>query len=175
MQTNKVLVCLSATNKTRPQGRVFSCGGFTTVELIVTIVILGIIAAVAGPKFFSTNKFTEMGFADVAASATRYAHKLALASGCATRVQLTTTQISLFQRATDCTTGNFTSAVTRIGGTSWVEDVPAGVVVSPMDIYFDNTGRPFDHASAVALTLPLTVTIGSRSFDVEAETGYVHQ
>jgi len=162
-------------NKTRPHGRVFSFGGFTTVELIVTIVILGIIAAVTGPKFFSTNKFTEMGFADVAANATRYAHKLALASGCATRVQLTTTEIALFQRETDCTTGNFTAAVARVGGSDWVEDVPAGVVISPMDIYFDNKGRPFDHATAIALTSPLTVSIGTRSFNVEAETGYVHQ
>lgn len=162
-------------DKTRPWGRVLSFGGFTTIELIVTIVILGIIAAVAGPKFFSTNKFTEMGFTDVAANATRYAHKLALASGCATRVQLTTSEIALFQRETDCTSGNFTSAVSRVGGSDWVEAVPAGVVVSPMDIYFDNKGRPFDHATAVALSTPLTVTIGSRSFNIEAETGYVHQ
>ena len=161
--------------KTRPQGRVFSCGGFTTVELIVTIVILGVLAAVAGPKFFSAGKFEELGFADVAANATRYAHKLALASGCATRVRLTASEIVLFQRETDCTTGNFTSAVARVGGTDWVEAVPAGVVVSPMDIYFDNKGRPFDHATAIALTSPLTVSIGTRSFNVEAETGYVHQ
>lgn len=162
-------------NKTRPQGRVFSCRGFSMVELIVTIIILGIIATVAGSKFFSTNQFVEMGFADVAANATRYAHKLALASGCETRVQLTNTEVSLFQRATNCTTGNFTNAVMRVGGTAWTEAVPAGVVVSTMDIYFDNKGRPFDHATAVALSAPLTVTIGSRSFNIESETGYVHQ
>ncbi len=145
------------------------------VELIVTIIILGIIATVAGSKFFSTNQFVEMGFADTAANATRYAHKLALSSGCETRVQLTVSNVSLFQRSTNCTTGSFTNAVTRVGGTTWTEAVPPGVVVSPMDIYFDNKGRPFDHATAVALSAPKTVTIGSRSFTVEAETGYVHQ
>jgi len=162
--------------KTRPPGRVFACKGFTTVELIVVILILGIIAVVGGSRFFSTDRFSQMGFADTVANSVSYAHKLALASGCDTRAQVTAGGVQLFQRATDCNSGAFTRAVTRPGGTVWTEIAPAGVVVSsPLDIYFDAYGSPFYHASSTRLTTAETMTIGVWTITVEAETGYVHR
>jgi MSHA pilin protein MshC len=161
--------------ETRPRGRVFACKGFTMVELIVVILILGIIAVVGGSRFFSTDRFTEMGFADTVANSLRYAHKLALATGCDTRAQVDSAGVSLYQRATNCSSGAFTRAVTRPGGSTWTESSPSGVTVGTLDIYFDAKGSPYSHASLAKLTAASTVNIGTRTVTVEAETGYVHQ
>ena len=173
------MIVLSMMNKTRPPGRVFSSAhiatGFTIIELIVTIVILAIIAVVAGSKFFGTSKFQEMGFADAVANGLRYAHKMAIATGCDTRAQITASNITLFQRATNCTTGNFTRNVSKPGGNIWIETVPGGLSVSSLDIYFDNKGKPFFTSSAAEVSGVQSVTVGSRTISVEPETGFVRQ
>lgn len=152
--------------------------GFTMVELIVVIVVLGIVALIAGPRFFSTSQFAAMGFADTAASATRYAQKLAMASGCPTRVQVTSSQVALFQRAS-CSTGDFDVPVQRPGGAAFVVEVQGGIVVSALDFYFDATGIPYYHPSGSKLTGADNFTIQAgavvNTVIIEAETGYVHQ
>ncbi|NNJ92711.1 MAG: prepilin-type N-terminal cleavage/methylation domain-containing protein [Gammaproteobacteria bacterium] len=161
--------------KTRPEGRVFAFKGFTTIELIVVILILGIISVVGGSRFFSTDRFTEMGYADTVANSLRYAHKISMASGCETRALVDSSGVSLFQRATNCTSGTFTRAVSRPGGTAWTEAAPSGVSVGSLDIFFDAKGSPYSHATSSKLTTAVSVNIGVRSVTVESETGYVHQ
>ncbi|UNG20334.1 Tfp pilus assembly protein FimT/FimU [Stutzerimonas zhaodongensis] len=60
--------------------------GFTIVELIMVIVILGIISAVAIPRFFDRKTFDERFYFEEVLSSIRYAQKLALASGCSIRI-----------------------------------------------------------------------------------------
>ena len=186
--------------KSRPSGRVFTSArskGFTMVELIVTIIILGILAVVAGPKFFSTNKFEEMGFADVTANALRYGNKVALATGCDTRVVKTVidskTVIAAYQRDASGTTCQDTAAaftqkvkpVVYVGddSTHLKKEVPNGISLTDFDVYFDSKGKPYNYSSppGSALASALTITVqasgsgSSRSVTIEPETGYVRQ
>ena len=60
--------------------------GFTIVELIMVIVILGIISAVVLPRFFDRKIFDERFYFEEVLSCVRYAQQLAVASGCSIKV-----------------------------------------------------------------------------------------
>jgi len=62
--------------------------GFTIVELVMVIVVLGVLSAVAVPRFFDRKAFDERFYFEEALSAVRYAQKLAIASGCSIEIQL---------------------------------------------------------------------------------------
>jgi len=68
------------------RGRSSCTAGFTIVELVAVILIVGVIAAVAGPRFFDVNIFRQQGFYDETIAAIRYAQKYAVATGCAVQV-----------------------------------------------------------------------------------------
>ncbi len=81
--------------------------GFTIVELIMVIVILGIISAVAAPRFFDRKVFDERFYFEEVLSTVRYGQKLAVASGCRIRVsQDSPSGRILLHRANDCDAAN---------------------------------------------------------------------
>lgn len=158
--------------------------GFTLVELIVVILLVSILAAVAGPKFFDRTSFQEWGYSDELRGALRYAQKIAMASGCNTQVDLSGGNFSLSQLSgSDCASGTYTRTVPLPGGSgsTFSGTKPAGVSVSvavtvtPADtspnLYFDQSGRPLKNGNAIE---QFVVTVGSRTITVEPETGYVH-
>jgi MSHA pilin protein MshC len=163
---------------TRPSGRVFAVGhrqsGYTVVELVVVMVLIGILAATGMPRFFEASRFEEMGFADASAAAARFAQTLAVTSGCDTAFTVGPTGYGLFQRASSCTSGGFTRAVNRPGGQAWAQPAPAGVVVSSLSIFFDSQGRPVEAVSGLPLNATASYSVGGRAVAVEPESGYVY-
>ncbi len=69
--------------------------GFTLIELVVVIVMLGILAVYVAPQFFSASLFQSRGFADQVQAALRYAQKQAIAQHRNVCVAVTSSDITL--------------------------------------------------------------------------------
>ena len=140
----------------------------------MVIILLGILAANAMPRFFAASRFEAMGFADAVSGALRYAQKVALTTRCDTRVQIDSTGYQVFQRATSCTAGALTRPVAQAGGGDWRGTAPGGVAVGALDLYFDARGRPRDVTSDALHTTTQNVVVGGQTITVEPTTGYTH-
>ncbi len=146
--------------------------GYTIVEVVLVIVILAVLATVAGPRFFNDAAFDERGYYDELVSALRYAQKVAVASGCRVRVDITATTFSLAQQAPagghcDPTDASYPVQVRLSTGEIMSGTAPGNVTVAPAtSLVFDALGRTNLGANQV-------FTVGSRSLTVQADSGLV--
>lgn len=151
-----------------------SIKGFTLVELVMVIVIVGIMGAVAAPRFFGTSVFQSRGYADQVKATLRYAQKTAAAQSHFVCVTFSATSVTLSYDVTAPGTAHATascpgSSMTSPAGQSpYVVTAPGGVTLSGgSSFYFDTMGKPSAAQSIVVSGYATPVT-------VEAETGYVH-
>lgn len=144
--------------------------GFTLVELILVIVVIGILAAVVGPRFFDRQVFDDRLYAEELRAGLRHAQKLALAGGCRIRFSLDGSGYQLLRDADcDSATTDFTAAVLdpATGQAPYAGTAPAGIGLTPaagFTVIFDSLGRA-DRA--------INASVGSHALSVEADTGLV--
>lgn len=138
--------------------------GFTLIELVMVIVILGIIAVVAMPRFFNRNTFDARGFHDEVKAVVRYGHKVAVAQRRDVSVNITASQICLTYTAG----GN---VLNPANGQAFCKTAPSGVTLSVVNFSFSPLGKP---SVANAMTIGVTGDGITRNITVERETGYVH-
>ena len=137
--------------------------GFTLVELITVLTVLGVLAMIAAPRFADPSPFAARGFYEDAMAATRYAQKLAIASGCTVRIQF-----SAGYAVYESCNGAPESALTRPGTSDpFTNTAPTGVSVGAASFSFDKIGRP------IVMTPGNSVAIGSYAVTVTTETGLV--
>lgn len=144
--------------------------GFTLVELIVVILIIGILSVSVAPRFFNVTSYENRQAADEVLSALRYSQQMAMNRG---------GNIQLVLNA-----NNF--VVQRSGGGAlrspdgiipYSKTFPAGVTASPnpipQTINFDALGQPGD-ISGLLFASNVSLVIGTNTITIEATTGYAH-
>jgi len=153
--------------------------GFTLIELILVLVILGLLAAYAAPRILDTQAFNTRALYDETQALLRYAQKTAIAQRrtvCVRFPSATSATLTMASTsgATSCTPatplsgpqGEIPAAVTAKGNASY------GAV--PAQLNFNGLGQPINDAGvAWATAQTVNITNGPAVIAVQPATGYV--
>ncbi|HEX7954623.1 MAG TPA: prepilin-type N-terminal cleavage/methylation domain-containing protein [Burkholderiales bacterium] len=156
--------------------------GFTLVELIVILIIVGILAVVAIPRFTGVAAFNTQGFSDRVMESLRYAQKQAIAKRRNVCVAFTSASVTFTYASAAGSGAVCNTNLSGPAGQNPYSEVPENksvVTFSPVPagLTFDALGRPIVTSSGLPLGAVQVITItgqGSRTFSVEPDTGYVH-
>ena len=110
--------------------------GYTLLELMAILIIVGILAAVLAPRFIGTSGFTGQTTADKLLAAARYAETLAQNQGVTTSLVVGTGSFSVTQNSVAVANPTLQSA-------SLVVPLPADVTITPQTtVSFARPGVP---------------------------------
>lgn len=137
--------------------------GFTMIELIVVIVLVGIISVFMVPRFFATNVFAERRTVDEIITALRYTQQLAMNRGVNHRLQINANNY-IYQRF-----GTGTWIAVRNPDGSAINSYPTNVVLIATTVTFDQLGQPVPNTAPAQ-----TINIGAQTITIEVDTGYAH-
>jgi MSHA pilin protein MshC len=158
-------------------GRQQRARGFSLIELVLVLVVLGVLAVVAAPRIFNTGGFSARGFHDENLALLRYAQKMAVA-----------------QRRTVCVGFAANSATLRIASAASVSTCDTdlvgprgespgtivaksgvGYTATPATLHFDGLGQPMNSSGIVLAAVSQLQVAGSPAIRIEPLTGYVHE
>jgi MSHA pilin protein MshC len=149
--------------------------GFTLIELIMVMVVLGILAVYAAPRMFNSTDFYARGFHDETLALLRYAQKTAVAQRRTVCVAFATSSTATLSIAA-------TAATADCAGNPLVGpkgESPASVLARsgvtylalPADFSFDGLGQPSAGQTIQVASGGVAISL---LISVEANTGYVH-
>jgi len=142
--------------------------GFTIIELVMVIVLLGTLSATAMPKFFSKNSYAERALFDDALHAASYAQKLAIATGCPVQLSIASNTYRL-NRSTNCSSTIYTLDVPHpSSGTSDFSGSESGINLS-------SSASPILFYALGNASTDATINVASKCFKIVADTGYVYE
>lgn len=145
--------------------------GFTLVELIVAILLVGILSIFAAPRFFNDDDFKARGIADEIITSIRHAQRLAMTRGERYKIDISPSSYRI-RRSVDDTAvrhpnGDNTYLIDETDG------LPANIIKSTKSIEFSPLGQPVDSTGAL-IASDTDITITPFTVRIEEETGYAH-
>ncbi len=149
-----------------PRSPPLTARAFTLIEVTAVLILVAVMAVFIAPRL-QTTKIDQLGFYQNTLAAIRYAHKVAIASGCSVRVTVSGTGVSLTYAGAPAACG--TAAVTNPAtGAPFVTSAPTGVTVAGATFVYDLIGDP-SLPQDLTITNPDTTTYVIRVTD---ETGF---
>jgi len=158
-----------------------SIEGFTLVEMVMVIVIIGVLAVSVGPRFFSVTTYEERFYTEDLLTALRYAHRVAENSNCVVRFSVASNGFQMAQDGNcfNASAANFNMNVFRPSE----PDIPFNSVDKPASLLQSSTTSPFffqpngnilDSSSTLAtVTVSLTGLEVTTTLQIDGYTGYV--
>lgn len=132
--------------------------GFTLVELIVVVLIIGILSISIAPRFFGVASYEDRKASDELLTALRYTQQIAMARGGEIQLNLQTDNYTI-----ELTDGTDLRSPTG----SLYPIFFDGVTTSTVTIEYDGLGTRVPDNQ-------LDITIGSKTIRIEQGTGYAH-
>ncbi len=162
---------------------------FTLIELVMVIVLIGLLATVVGPRFFSLTSFNEKLYIQDLLSGLRYARLTAEVSNCRVQFNLQANGFELKQNQ-DCQlvplSNNFSFTVKRPSepDQAYINvEKPSTISVTSIDggglpassFFFLPSGMVTNAAGTQSsILLTFTGAEVSENFTIEGGTGFVH-
>lgn len=145
--------------------------GFTLVELVVTLIIIGVMSAFAIPRFFERSGFEARSYAEQVKATLRHAQKTAIAQRRMTCVAIGADRLS-FTLASANAASSCTLPLPLPAADVNTLVAPSGVSFSSnrTQLSFDGLGRP---SAAAQISVPMAGA-ATLTVTVEAETGHVY-
>lgn len=151
----------------------FKQSGFTVVELVMVIVLLGVLAAYAAPRLLNVSDFYARGFHDENLGYLRYAQKTAIAQRRTVCIAFSANTLTLSLAPTPDVS---TCTLPLNGSTgSSVLTARSGISYSPVPtaFNFNGLGQPINASGTLVATQTLKIAT-TNDITVESNTGYVH-
>jgi MSHA pilin protein MshC len=160
-------------------GRRARAKGFTLIELVMVMVMLGVLAVFAAPRMFNRNDFEARGFHDQTLGVLRFAQKTAIAQRRAVCVVFTANSVTL----TIANAEAIAACANPLNGPTGLATLTAPTNVTytaaPVAFRFDGLGQPLPPLPPLLPLGPpaprnIQVVNTGRTIIVEEVTGYVH-